>query len=695
MIDSLMRNLNMQAIANLPTWLNMAGQVYAPDKIVLVGAGNGTGPLVQSLFGLKASPLHINMQAHLIEADPLALSQLAKKLDSENAWVLGQEVVLPDQTSIDADFNTYYQYSLGTESGLLPPGSLKSLWPNIQLRNKELCSNGILLSSLLPASWLMIDCLPAANLIQGVKLEQVDLLMARVVFDEIEKSPLGSSLFELDEKLSSQGFKLYACFTERNTSLGKALWLRDSAKQLEQAITHSEQQAKQLDQNKAEVWQLTQFKAELQAKLDAEVQSRAQEVQALRLEKEALEQDKSNAQENLKVEINAKNALQVKIQELEQQQVELVSKKLELEKVQEQTTQQIKELQDKLEQARVHSEQQAKELEQEKAEVQQLTKLKADLQAKLEVEVQNRARELQATQAELALVKTQAQKQAQEQTKQIDQAQQKIEQTQAELQSQHIDSDALKKIKEEWAEVNKNPYAHNRILTSSLNASLREFTTKNLGLHHVKPAYIDYLAVKAQQIEKNCVGRLATTVQDAVTRQLLLECLSGDKAYILEIGALYGIGLAMLYNHATTRFQDVKLVCLDPFDGYYGKAVDALLNQPVNDLTFQRNMKLANVPDSDYVIIKRYSTDPHALQEAGDHIFNVLVIDGDHSYEGVKFDFENYFPLLEKGGYVILDDYNAKEWPGVQQFVDEDLKKHANFQYLGAFSRTAIGRKLY
>ena len=388
MTNSLMHSLNMQAIANLPIWLNMAAQVYSPSKVVLVGAGNGTGPLVQSLLGLKASPLHANMQAHLIEADSLALSQLAKKLDPENTWVLSQEAVLPDQTSIDADFNTYYQYSLGTESSLLSPGSLKSLWPNIQLRNKDSYPNGILLSSLLPASWLMIDCLPVAQLIQGVKLDQVDVLMARVVFDDIEKAPFGSSLFELDEKLSSQGFKLFACFTERNTSLGKALWLRDSAKQLEQAIAHSEQQAKELDQEKAAVQQLTQSKVELQTKLEAEVQSRVPEVQTLRLEKEALEQGRERAQENLKAEINAKHALQVKIQELEEQQVELVAKKLELEKFQEQTTQQIKVLQDKLEQARVHNEQQAKELEQEKAEAQNLTQLKAELQAKLEAEVQ-------------------------------------------------------------------------------------------------------------------------------------------------------------------------------------------------------------------------------------------------------------------------------------------------------------------
>jgi FkbM family methyltransferase len=362
MTDSLIRNLNMQSIANLPIWLNMAAQVYCPDKVVLVGAGNGTGPLVQGLLGLKALPTHEHLQAHLLEADPLALSQLVKKIDPECAWILSQETVVSDQTSIDADLNTYYQYSLGSESGLLPPGYLKSLWPNIQLRKKEFCANGILLSSLLPASWLLVDCLPSVQLIKGVDLGQVEVIMARVVFDEIEKSPVGSSLIELDEKLSSQGFKLFACFTERNTSIGKALWLRDSAKQLEQSKAHGEQQAKQLFQQKSEIQQLTELKAELESKLEAEVKSRVQEVQSLKLEKDTLEQDQEIAQENLKAEINSKNALVVKTQELEQQQVEFSAKKLELEKVQEQTTQQVKELQDKLEQAIAKSEQQKAEL---------------------------------------------------------------------------------------------------------------------------------------------------------------------------------------------------------------------------------------------------------------------------------------------------------------------------------------------
>lgn len=240
---------------------------------------------------------------------------------------------------------------------------------------------------------------------------------------------------------------------------------------------------------------------------------------------------------------------------------------------------------------------------------------------------------------------------------------------------------------------NPNPYGHNRTLTPALNKALRDFGERVLAREGLRPAYVDYLGGKTIQLERTCVGRLATTVQDAIARQLIAECVPGDRICILEIGALYGVSLAILYDHAVTRFSEVKVVCLDPFDGYYGKALDAVLNQPVNDLTFRRNMRLANVPDSDYSIIKHYSTSPEALAAARKLAVNLLIIDGDHSYEGVKFDFDSYFPLLQPGGYVIFDDYNAKEWPGVQKFIDQDVQQAAGFEYLGFISRTAVGRK--
>ncbi|MDA9711246.1 class I SAM-dependent methyltransferase [Luminiphilus sp.] len=238
----------------------------------------------------------------------------------------------------------------------------------------------------------------------------------------------------------------------------------------------------------------------------------------------------------------------------------------------------------------------------------------------------------------------------------------------------------------------RNPYTHNRTLTEEHNAGLVSFAEQSLKLTGIRPKQIDYLAGKALQIERLCVGRLATTIQDAVCRQLVVDCLKSPVLSVLEIGALYGVSLAILYNHASTKFESVEITCLDPFDGYYGVATDAVLNQEITPKTFSRNMELAQVPKSDYHIIQHYSTEEAALPLAERRGFNLLVIDGDHTYEGVKFDFENYFPLLAPGGYVIFDDYNAPEWPGVQQFVDNDLQSYPGFEYLGFYSRTAVGR---
>ncbi|MGY8651013.1 MAG: hypothetical protein ACKVKM_09450, partial [Verrucomicrobiia bacterium] len=68
-----------------------------------------------------------------------------------------------------------------------------------------------------------------------------------------------------------------------------------------------------------------------------------------------------------------------------------------------------------------------------------------------------------------------------------------------------------------------NPYIHNRIMTPELNKSLQDFFASALHLNNLKPTYIDYLALKAIEIEKRCTGRLATTLQDAVVRQVVAE----------------------------------------------------------------------------------------------------------------------------------------------------------------------------
>lgn len=47
-----------------------------------------------------------------------------------------------------------------------------------------------------------------------------------------------------------------------------------------------------------------------------------------------------------------------------------------------------------------------------------------------------------------------------------------------------------------------------------------------------------------------------------------------------------------------------------------------------------------------------------------DEYFDWVYIDGDHQYECVKRDLENFYPKLKGGGFLICDDYDSRGWWG-------------------------------
>ncbi len=61
-----------------------------------------------------------------------------------------------------------------------------------------------------------------------------------------------------------------------------------------------------------------------------------------------------------------------------------------------------------------------------------------------------------------------------------------------------------------------------------------------------------------------------------------------------------------------------------------------------------------------------------------------LFIDGDHSYEGVRSDFELYAPLVRPGGLVALHDVGAEDAPGVVRFWSELASAHSSDQLIAS-----------
>ena len=232
----------------------------------------------------------------------------------------------------------------------------------------------------------------------------------------------------------------------------------------------------------------------------------------------------------------------------------------------------------------------------------------------------------------------------------------------------------------------------NRRLAKTHVETLQQEWLRKLGLK-VTPQSLAYLAHRICTLESASKGRLATTVEDAVLRVLVASAVKSKNLRILEIGTLFGIGLAMIHDHANSRFNSVHLTAIDPLDGYYGHdSRDIVTSETIDERTFRLNLAMAGVPEQDYTLIKSMSTEDAAIESAMKPLHDVLIIDGDHSYAGVQADFVGYLPAVKRGGYIIFDDYDAPDWPDVKEFVDATVRSHPDLALVGTSWRTAVFR---
>ena len=231
----------------------------------------------------------------------------------------------------------------------------------------------------------------------------------------------------------------------------------------------------------------------------------------------------------------------------------------------------------------------------------------------------------------------------------------------------------------------------NRNLQNDHIHKLLDFWLPILGLENQNRQALGYLAHSICQIENICAGRLATNVQDTILRILVAQSITGRKLEVMEIGSLFGISMAAIYDNCRGHFDRIHLTAIDPLEGYYNKsAYDISTKVPINRALFEHNMRISDIPKKDITLIQALSTEKQAQETAQKRSYHVLIIDGDHSYDGVKFDFNNYHQMVKQGGYIIFDDYNCKEWPDVTRFVDSEVKTKIELKMIGNDWRTAV-----
>lgn len=304
-----------ELVHSIITWLEHLQICMPPSHITLVGAGNGKGAWAQ---WLQNQPI----PSTLVEADAqqfAALRRLQSSGGLKNATLI-HKVVAAQQGATE-----FFTANLIAESGLLSPENLHYLWPNLHTVQAESVQT-MALAQLFQAEqahqWLMLDCLPAAALLQKAQalLLKLDVVLARVVLTQgkqrAEKLE-GASLAELAQTLPD--FLQLALQPSRHPDIAYALFVRDYRRAWQNAV-------------QAQIVEVEAKQAAFQAQAHLQIQlQHAQTENAELLEKQErqaliqikLEADLAQIQNICDEEARAKAQLQQHLKQAQQVQIQL------------------------------------------------------------------------------------------------------------------------------------------------------------------------------------------------------------------------------------------------------------------------------------------------------------------------------------------------------------------------------------
>lgn len=234
---------------------------------------------------------------------------------------------------------------------------------------------------------------------------------------------------------------------------------------------------------------------------------------------------------------------------------------------------------------------------------------------------------------------------------------------------------------------------HQRFLSSTDISHFIEKWAVLLNLE-INTHSLSYLAFQIGKIEDQCLGRLATGISTSILRVLSLRSIKKKSVSVLEIGTLFGISAIAFNRLGSTAGGKVSVTMIDPLAGYYDKGDnDPITGIPVSKETLTTNLRLSGIPKSGFKILQGLSQDQKILDSVSNNKYDYILIDGDHSYEGVKRDFDLYIDKIKKNGLVLFDDYDTPEWPEIKNYVDKEILIRKDIQLVGSDWRTAIFKK--
>lgn len=189
------------------------------------------------------------------------------------------------------------------------------------------------------------------------------------------------------------------------------------------------------------------------------------------------------------------------------------------------------------------------------------------------------------------------------------------------------------------------------------------------------------------ECEGRGLGRIAGSTYNILGKLALPPLLQPPAGPILEIGTLYGL-YALALVRQFRRVGDFRcLTVIDPLEGtqiqpgHVGGTDPS--GTPVTVEVARRNFADGGLRPDEVRLVRGYSTDAGVREQAADQTYAVVVIDGDHSEEGVYRDLWWVQDLVAPAGLVVMDDWGDRHWPGVERAGRRYLADGGRLELLG------------
>ncbi|MFC9908719.1 class I SAM-dependent methyltransferase [Streptomyces sp. NPDC059862] len=192
------------------------------------------------------------------------------------------------------------------------------------------------------------------------------------------------------------------------------------------------------------------------------------------------------------------------------------------------------------------------------------------------------------------------------------------------------------------------------------------------------------------------VGRIAGGTMNICGKLSAVPLLDPPNDDILEIGTLYGMFGAALIRMMERAGRDPRLTIVDPLAGTQlqpgatmGKDASGT---PVREAAVRANLALVGAPGAGARIQQGFSEDPEVRALVSDRSYGVIIVDGDHSAEGVAKDLGWAEQIVAPGGIVVLDDFGHPKWPGIKEAFEKHMTTDTRLKFLGQVAHSGYLR---